>query len=99
VSGSLPHDINIAAKLESYGITAYDEPMMAILGGRVVTAEIDAKRALDKLSSVLTRVASDPDGLDTFDAGHFSDAADAVAAYQRARRDLLATADRLAIRR
>ena len=44
MSEPLPHYVNIAKKLKSYGIDAYDEPMMFILGGHVVTAEIDAKR-------------------------------------------------------
>ncbi len=99
MSEPLPHYINIAKKLKSHGIDAYDEPMMFILGGTVVTAEIDAKKALQKLASVLERVTPDDADLDAFDAGHLGDAADAVAAYQRARRDLLRTADGLGLRR
>jgi hypothetical protein len=95
----LPHYVNIAKKLKSYGIDAYDEPMMFILGGQIVTAEIDAKRALQKLATVLDRVAPENADLDSFDADYLSDAADAVAAYQRARRDLLRTADGLGLRR
>jgi len=98
MSEPLPHYVNIAAKLKAYGITAYTDPMMHILGGKIVTAEIDARRALEKLASVLDRVATEADGLDSFDAGHLSDAAEAVATYQRARRDLLASADQLSLR-
>jgi hypothetical protein len=93
MSEPLPHYVNIAKKLKSYGIDAYDDPMMFILGGKVVTAEIDANRALQQLRSVLERVTSGDVDLDSFDAGQVSDTAEAVAAYQRARRELLKTAD------
>ena len=98
MSEPLPHYVNIAKKLKSYGIDAYDEPMMFILGGHVVTAEIDAKKALHTLASALERVAPEEADLDSFDAGYLSDAAEAVAALQRAKRDLFRTADKLGLR-
>jgi hypothetical protein len=73
--------------------------MMFILGGSVVTAEIDARKALQKLASALERVTTDDADLGSFDPGHLSDAADALATYQRARRDLLSTAEQQALRR
>jgi hypothetical protein len=99
MSEPLPHYLNIAKKLKSYGIDAAEEPMMFILGGNVVMAEIDAKKALHRLASVLDQVAPEDADLGSFDAGHLSDAADAVATYQRARRDLLRTADEMGLRR
>jgi hypothetical protein len=98
MSEPLPHYTNIAKKLKSYGIDGRGEPMMFILGGNVVTAEIDAKKALSRLGSTLERVAADNADFDSFDSGHLSDAVDALAAYQRARHDLLKTADDLGLR-
>jgi hypothetical protein len=98
MSEPLPHYINIAKKLKSYGIDAYDEPMMFILGGNVVTAEIDAKKALRTLASVLEKVAPEEEGLDSFDAECLAEAAEAVAAFERAKRELFRTADEQGLR-
>src|SRR5437016_2917842 len=99
MSEPLPHYVNIAKKLRSYGIDARDEPAIFILGGNVVTAEINAKKALHSLAAVLEGVAREDGELDAFDAGRLGEATDAVAVYQRARRDLLRTAEELGIRR
>jgi hypothetical protein len=98
MNAPLPHYVNIATKLQSYGIEAYNEPMMFILGGNIVTAEIDARKALQRLSTVVEPAAQAGADLDAFDTGHLDDAAQAIAAYQRARRDLLHTADQLGLR-
>lgn len=98
MSEPLPHYVNIAKKLKSYGIDAYNEPMMFALGGKVVTAEIDARKALRKLASVLEGITENDAYLDSFDPGYLSDTTEAVAIYQRAKRDLLRTADELGLR-
>jgi hypothetical protein len=99
MSEPLPHYLNIAKKLKSYGIDAYDEPMMFVLGGQVVTAEIDARKALQKLASALERITTDNVDLDSFDPRHLDDAAETLATYRRAKRDLLNTAEQQALRR
>ena len=98
MSEPLQHDVNINAKLASYGITDHAEPMMRVLGGRAVTAETNARRALTSLASLLAGIESDPDALDSFDPDHLEESARAVAAYHRARRQLLATAQGLSAR-
>jgi hypothetical protein len=99
MSEPLPHFVNIAKKLKSYGIDGSGEPMMLVLGGAVVTAEIDAKSAFRRLTSILAQVETEEGDLDSFDSGHLGDAAQAVATYERARRELLRTAEELGLRR
>lgn len=98
MSEPLPHYVNIAKKLKDYGIDAHHDPMMHILGGRVVTAEIDAKIAMGRVASLLAAFGDDTADLDSFDVGHLTDTADAIGSYQRARRDLLTTAENLGLR-
>ena len=61
---------------------------MRVLGSKTVTREIEARNALERLSKLLAEAAV-MDDLDDFDPSHLNDAAHAVVAYQRARRELL----------
>jgi hypothetical protein len=94
MSERLAHHVNIDEKLEKYGIDTGNEPTIHALGGRVVTAETDARRALRALAAQLNAEDADLDDLDPAD---LTEAAEALTAYHRARRDLLRQADRLGL--
>ena len=87
----LPHFVNIANALQQLGVTSYDEPMMFILGSKLVTADVEARRTVAALTPTLASVNAGKD-LDTIAASEFTDAAAAIRAYQEARRILLSTA-------
>jgi hypothetical protein len=93
----LPHYVNIAEKLASYGISA-EEPTMFILGSQVVTAEIDARRACQGLTIAMQRVATGDGLLDDFHGDELVNATEALTAFHRARRALLKAADEQGLR-